>query len=408
MRILAIATTLLNSDVHITGADDSGFRCSIDDVHTYSMQIEGNSIFLISGSTVIAADLATCDIHWTWDPENQPIAFSAAGEQVFVVDDARGYEHGSSVAALASDTGTFIWSATLQFSASTLYVHDGVVLVQGEKRLAGIDAEGGRVLWSVPFEDPAFGQEFASGLVFVFTIENLYTENEIKTVHAIDVRTGRERWRYAFEPALLSFVVPTGQPIVLFDLQHYVEGGFQDVSYGFDVTTGELLWRVPDRQVTFLGTAGSAAFARQTDADGSTTLHSFDLRSGEQIWSVPAGFLPHALSISDTSIVLFAYEDTSDVGRDKLAISARDRSTGAVLWTKFLSGTLAGFDSLDGFGYFVIRGWIFAMDYSSGETVWSIRKESMPLVPGQVVASQAGIGIANVNANSIYIFEPLT
>jgi hypothetical protein len=69
---------------------------------------------------------------------------------------------------------------------------------------------------------------------------------------------------------------------------------------------------------------------------------------------------------------------------------------------------LAGFDSLDGFGYFVIRGWIFAMDYSNGETVWSIRKESMPLVPGQVVASQAGIGIANVNANSIYIFEPLT
>jgi len=409
LRIVAIVAllTLIAMRLGEFGSQAGApLRCEIQGAPTLETKVANGKAYFAANGKLLAADLFTCDISWTWTPDYDVIWLTVSERAVFAIDDVRGEERGSRITALSTARGEAMWSAPVDFSASTAYLHDGILLVQGESSLAGLDSNTGRRLWKVPFEDPAFGEEFASGMVLVFSLENAYTNNEIKTVHAVDVHTGTERWRFTFEPALLSFTIPTREQIVLFDLEHFVDEGFENVSYAFDLSTGELLWRVKDREVVFLGTSDGFGYGMHMIPDGSTTLHSFDLHSGEALWTVPTGFLPHAIAITDRFVILLSYDDSSYVTKGIRTISAVDRITDRTSWSATLEETLGGVASSSGFGYLVKRGSIVAIDFSNGETEWSFRDDSLPLVPGQVTASDAGIVIANYNTGSIYVFEP--
>jgi outer membrane protein assembly factor BamB len=384
----------------------SPLRCTIHDVPAYETKVVAGEAFFQSEGDLFAAHMSNCDLSWKWIPENDVIGFAADDNAVYAIHDVRADERGSRITALHSTTGESIWSVLVDFSAATIYIHYGVLLVQGESSIAGFDSATGQRLWKMPFVDPALGEESASGIVFVFTIENIYTDNEIKTVHAIDVHTGSELWQFTFEPALLSFVIPTSEHVVLIDIQHFTEDGLDDVSYAFDLASGELLWKVVDRQVLFLGTYGSSGYGMHMEDDGFTTIHGFNLQSGKVDWTVPSGFLPRALTITDQYIVLAAYEPQDSLQSDERTLYGIDRRTGSELWRKTLYGTLGGSDSVDGYGYFVKRGIILAIDFSKGETVWSARDDTLPLMPGQVTASEFGIVVSNSNSQSIYVFEP--
>jgi len=381
-------------------------RCEIQNAPTLETKVAAGKAYFSAHGTLFAADLTSCAVLWTWTLDYEVIWFAASERAIFAVDDVRGEERGSRITSLSTDHGNVMWSTPVDFSAATAYLHDGVLLVQGESSLAGIDSNTGKQLWKVPFADPAFGEEFAFGVVFVFTIQNAYSGNEIKTVHVLDVHTGSERWQYTFEPALLSFTIPTDEQIVLFDVQHFADGGFEYVSYAFELSTGQLIWKVKDREIEFLGTSDGLGFGMHMAPDGSTTLHSFDLHSGEALWIVPTGFLPHALAITDNLVILLSYDDPNSVTKDTRTISAVDKVTGSTSWSAIVEGTLGGVAVSSGFGYFVKRGSIVAIDFSTGKTEWSFQDDSLPLMPGQVTASDAGIVISNYNTSSIYVFEP--
>jgi outer membrane protein assembly factor BamB len=208
-------------------------------------------------------------------------------------------------------------TATLQDSPGTIQtgavVADGIVVARRKDQVQGRRLTDGKLLWSVPAGDPAYGSVPAVGggtVAFPVSGEGLA---------AVDLHSGRERWRTP-----IPTQVSTSSPVVLPD---------GDVLYGggglarYDGRTGRPVWQDPEAHL-FSAPAyadGVVYAVGVSPTQNSSELTAFDVSDGSRLWSQPAADPPLSLApqVSDGVVVSI----------DGRAVHAFATDTGTELWS---------------------------------------------------------------------------
>ena len=223
--------------------------------------------------------------------------------------------------ALDAASGAVLWShdtgAWVQYSpivsGSRVYAS---ALVNGEPRVAALEASSGALLWTAP-EPHSLGPEFtpavAGNLVYVPGAEH-------GVFHALDTATGEVAWT----ASVGSYV--ESPPTVLDGVVYLT---VVNEAYALDEMTGEVIWsygteRHPARDFPALVVDG--VYYLSPDQ----FLHALDAATGEPLWTYEAGGpISAAPAVSDGTI--FAATETGQV-------FAVDAATGAELWTLAAEG----------------------------------------------------------------------
>ncbi|WP_372479706.1 PQQ-binding-like beta-propeller repeat protein [Halomicrobium sp. HM KBTZ05] len=296
-------------------AIESRWRFSDGDSHLEPMAIADDTVFVASGSTVVALDASRGTERWRaavdsnddllavgpdhlflsdgWierEPETAsvtPYPESSPHQDRFVLlEDLFVYLTDDAVVAGRPGADEARWRRPLDRPHSLCGVADQMVVVATETGLAGLSLSDGSQQWlredlwsEVSFVDVAGADE----RVYATT----WTRDA--TVFALDAASGETAWTYE----------PPTQVWLTADSDHVVLGGLPDVE--------------PMNRVDVLDAAGDRQWVVPTDSN-DTTVHvpvladgvvyaahvadcfAYDLASGEELWSLsPDGLLPSDL-----------------------------------------------------------------------------------------------------------------
>ena len=261
--------------------------------------------------------------------------------------------------ALDAVSGAMIWShdtgAWVQYSPT---VSDGRVyagtLVNGEPRVAALDASSGTLLWTAQ-EPLAFDAEFApavaGNLVYVPGAEH-------SVFHALYAATGEVTWT----ASVGSYV--ESAPTVLDGVVYLT---VVNEAYALDEMTGEVIWSYDTEQYPardFPALVVDGVYYLSPDR----FLHALDVATGEPLWTYQAaGLISAAPAVYDGAV--FAATETGQV-------FAVDAATGAELWTLAAEGSgLQALTVADGVLYVESDlGILMAVDTSNGQPVGKYQK----------------------------------
>jgi outer membrane protein assembly factor BamB len=254
---------------------------------TFPPQVANGSVYMAFSSgdgTVYALDTRDGAIRWT-----HTVA-GADGASLTVADGivyAVYVTQKATVVALNAGDGAVRWTHTLDDSvdAQMLGVTGGVlVLHSSESGLIALDAATGSLLWQraalmgsrLPILDN--GVVYLSGVIF---------DGGGEVVLAMDVRTGKERWRTLLGQNNDVFVSLAGQML-------YVGGSY---AYGLRTSDGHVVWRYGVRAQYWQPVASAGVvFIASSDLGSrfhlfgsSDSLNALDARTGHLYWRTPGG-----------------------------------------------------------------------------------------------------------------------
>jgi outer membrane protein assembly factor BamB len=317
--------------------------------------VAGDLVVVLGSETLVALDTASGDVGWESERQPGPVGPPAiAGDLVIhatgrdagtalvarrlddgreewrvftgesipggvTVDGDRAYAatRAGTVLALDVATGEEAWRFRAAGAVgTTAAVLDGLVLVSAQSRSTGtstlhaVDAQSGREEWrfSPPSTQPAVATSpaVAEGMVYAGLSDG--------AVHALDLRTGDERWAERAIPAVTAFgaFVPSGIPAAQEGGGLYVPGLARLAR--LQPSTGEERWsyQLPDLLSTSPSLSGT--YAMLGDASGLGA--AVDVRSGRLVWRKSLGAGP-VISFAVTPDRIFV---TS--GRDEGTVTA--------------------------------------------------------------------------------------
>jgi len=205
-------------------------------------------------------------------------------------------------------------------------------------------------------------------------------EESTGAVHAIDVRSGEERWRIETNPV---FAAPTriGDTVYAVSSPRTLADGDQATCHALAAASGEERWTVDlEHRTAFAAPAvdhdSTSVFVSSTTADfAESTLTALDVASGEERWTAEVGG-PGTPAVA---------RDTIYVGTGRLeggAVTALSTATGEERWQVdvetgvFASPTLVG-DTLyvatlgtENFSYVDAGGRLLALSTADGRERW--------------------------------------
>ncbi len=149
--------------------------------------------------------------------------------------------------------------------------------------------------------------------------------------------------------------------------------GAQGVVQAFDTASGKLIWRVDAGLPIWSTPAYGSGFLYVEDYSGG--VHALDGRDGHQVWSYQtSGELRMSPALYGQKLIV------ASSGYEAGGVVALDAVTGAVLWTRSISGNNlwsapAVARTADGRSLVLLGnlGWLYAIDADSGEVVWNTR-----------------------------------
>lgn len=124
-------------------------------------------------------------------------------------------------------------------------VADGIVVVGGrDSYVYGLDLATGRKLWDATQDGSSWilSLGIADGIVYV-------GGGSASLTQALDLRTGKEKWRFATRGAVFTPIAIAGGAIYFSD--------FAGTAYALDAATGKDLWRYPVGDRSFAGPAAA-------------------------------------------------------------------------------------------------------------------------------------------------------
>ena len=284
--------------------------------------------------------------------------------------------------AIDRDEGTPLWSfqAAAAVVSSPAVVEDLVVFGDRSNRLWGLDRDSGAVRWSFatgPDLPLAWGLEgwdyYTSSPTVVGDL--VYWGSGDGGVHALEWRTGTERWSVSGERRVRS------TPAVV-DGVLYVGGGDGWVR-AFDANDGSPLWTFETAGVSLdaseFGFDRTQIQASPAVADGvvyigsrDASLYALDASTGQLLWHREDGSAWVVASAALDSEHLYLGRSSSGNFR------AVDRATGEERWV--LNGEGAVYTSATlarGIVYFGSGGgWVWAVGAEDGEPVWRYRTDA--------------------------------
>ena len=270
--------------------------------------------------------------------------------------------------------------------AFTLELRDGVDYI------VGLDAATGRELWTVRIGPTYRGHGGSDdGPISTPAIEgdDLFVAGPHGQFIAVDVSTGRERWRHDLAGEF-DATMPTwgfaASPLIEGRLVIVPTGGQQSRGLlAFDRASGKLAWHAAVAKATAYSSAvvGTIAGVRQVVAVAADRLYGVDPSSGRVLWDAPGtgGTIEVANSaviLPDDRLLLSNWEESMMVriARDQKGWSARE------LWrSNRLRSTNGPTIYRDGFLYGFAANILVCMNADTQEIAWRERTG-----PGTLIA----------------------
>jgi outer membrane protein assembly factor BamB len=325
-------------------------------------------------------------------------------------------------------TGALRWSHLTGPNAFVTAVGNGMVVVAPQYGpLIGLELATGRERWRFPLaadQGPESGT-IAGGTLFVGT--SFPTEGNVDppVVYALDVASGRQRWRAVLDPGTdlqwAGPVVDDGQVLVADTLSHQGSAHASHL-HALDAATGQRRWKT-DLHAPAQGffndqpvLAGGQAYL----PTASGMLLAVDTRSGREVWRDDSGF-PVLAGVRDGLLIaligdqLVGFDAAGGARRwqtpvlssegeqwpvldgDAVLVAGGgglvrvDAATGAARWRSAV-GPAAGPPAVIGQRVYVAtRDRLVAVDRASGREVWAssrLRPVTAPVVTaGRVVVA---------------------
>jgi outer membrane protein assembly factor BamB len=312
-----------------------GFRDWGAAVRAGDLVIAGN---ITGKGGLFAIDEATGTLRWRVDGARVSTTPVSDGRTVVVA--AR---HAELLAAYTVAGGKAAWQKPMRFVRDTVIARAADVVLAlhaDEGALYAIDMATGRTHWKTQVT-PTYWHCGAGPVVAgetVYVASGLQSPANSKTdffLHAIDLKTGQERWRYNPPPEYPNRGVCLEAIVVAGDTVVATGDGYL---YGVDRQTGAQAYRaeVGDEtrrsDVFDLVAAGPYVFGATEGA-----LSAFEPRTGRVAWRVPGRYAKGVTALAAADGVLYfqgqvAGVDPEATGRHGI-LHALDISTRAVLWS---------------------------------------------------------------------------
>jgi outer membrane protein assembly factor BamB len=194
---------------------------------------------------------------------------------------------------LDEETGEELWNFTVDGNAqSTPAIDEGRVVLAGwEWGLGGkiycLHLDNGSEIWNLSTENSPCGSAALSQDTAFLTAYNFEGEGDVM---AVSLENGSLLWE-------TSIARTDSTPALARGLLYVCGGtdGFSDkMTYCFNASSGELLWKTPAEEG--IGEwrcspayADGLLFVGRTENMNYTSLHALNASTGEMVWSYPAG-----------------------------------------------------------------------------------------------------------------------
>ncbi|WP_276271671.1 PQQ-binding-like beta-propeller repeat protein [Haloarcula litorea] len=283
---------------------------------------------------------------------------------------------GSAVYACDAETGTRLWETAGYEGDGAAAVADGVVVVPDYGSVHAHRLDDGADQWLVEVDEYSSAVTVTDGVAHV--------GDSGGTLHAVDVRDGRRRWRWTAETdvTLDNFV-----PAVDGDRVYFT--GFDGPLFAVSRGDGTLSW-----QFDSASTIHTPAVRDGTvyAADRGRSLYALDADTGDERWAASLPGPSYAApAVDDAGIYAVAEDHVVAVGPD-----------GSDRWRRSLAGAGSEAPVVAGESLLVPAGqFLVALDATSGAEQWRFRaldRVSSPAVVGNRVLVTAG--------NRLYAIEP--
>ena len=182
--------------------------------------------------------------------------------------------------ALTPSTGAKLWQYKFAAVGSSFdnvgghvtspVVVDGLVLVGASRSFHALDAKTGEEKWRFDAQDPLASSAAVAGDTVYIT--------DFKQLFALDLHTGQERWHFAHETVTLLFApIVAGERVVITSA---------DMIYALDRNSGNLLWQ--RQSVKGVALVPAAATDTEIYVKSVDQMMAFRLSDGEPLWQYSA------------------------------------------------------------------------------------------------------------------------
>lgn len=284
-----------------------------------------------------AVDDATGKVKWRVGTEHGSEAPVSDGRVVVMP-----WWQAEAIAAYAVTTGKPMWRVPFRFvRTNPIALADGLVIAQNgtDGSLHAFDVATGAERWTLKITT----RFWACGAAPVIADGTIYVASGVQTpadakkdyfLHAIDLQTGQERWRYNPQPeypnagTCLTAIVPVGDTIVATGDAYL---------YGIDRQTGRHKYRAEPRDhgrrepLFGLVSAGAYVFGMSRGQ-----ISAFDPRSGRVAWQLDGAFRDGfaAMAAADGVLYFQGFLPARDAARGEAngILHAIDVATREFLW----------------------------------------------------------------------------
>ncbi|MCX4819860.1 serine/threonine-protein kinase [Streptomyces sp. NBC_01142] len=324
------------------------------------------------GSAAPATELAFEEL---WSYEKDP-----AGPPVIVDGKVYFGDHGGTLHALDTDSGTPVWKYGGLKGARPVTIADGVVYAfsGNSGALHSVDADTGDRRWSFKIDDASTGAApkgtdylftnvaVAKGTVYLLT--NPWPTGR-PALYALDAGTGKELWNHPVDRGL-STALTVADGVIYCGL-----GGkdYENYLYALDADTGDQLWRIKTGgsnrgKVTSLSVAGSTVYFGSEEG----TFYAADATNGEVRWkyrseSEDAEWTDPPL-VSD-GVVYASVKDRFDSDENPGRVYAFTANSGKRLWEHGTTGAASPPVLTGGAVHFSDAGTLQALDPRTGTSL---------------------------------------
>ena len=339
---------------------------------------DGNVVYVAYGVGVIAVDVASQELLWSFPDEPRAgllfYAPPSVGDEQVVLGDfgvsGGFFSPGTTVTVYALEAGAtnsgpdVLWSrddvATDRIVASPLQADERVYVGTSDNHVVALDASSGELIWDYETDHSIWAQPLSSdGVLYAASLDNF--------VYALDAATGDLIWQKELNGSIAG-------NMVLDDGVLYVPS-FDRAVHALDPETGDELWQAAATNWVWGAPALNNDFIYYADLDGNVFAASRE--DGEIAWQkeVP-GVIQSAPLYADGRVFVTAGDVGGDADAPTGRIVAFDAETGDELWQQSIPAALLTNPVMVDSGVVVainegatVRLLVF--DPESGAQVWS-------------------------------------
>jgi len=225
---------------------------------------------------------------------------------------------GHTLMALSLATGKELWRGPATEQGATVAVSSALAYVMGEDTtFYALEAATGREKWKVAFARSGScdcvpvvrdGTVYVNGSVIVTPADANRPASKYWHLFALDANTGQERWRSPSAPLGGTGGVCLSPPVVTADTLYAVEGS---ALHAVDLATGRERWKPVEVRLPVEGRVRAVEVFGLVDAGSvlvgltSGSLIAFDKATGQTAWEVPGQYRKSNPSMAVAGRVLY-------------------------------------------------------------------------------------------------------